>query len=89
MTTETTTPEEESANKIGKIQVTRVYVTPALEKELYAFHEAYQFFSQVSLVKRPDGSHTFIAKTPVSQTATRAFLHYMIAFCETQLRKNK
>ena len=89
MTTETTTPEEESANKIGKIQVTRVYLTPTLEKELYAFHEAYQFFSQVSLVKRPDGSHTFIAKTPIAQTATRAILHYMIAFCETQLRKNK
>ena len=89
MTTETTTPEEESANKIGKIQVTRVYVTPALEKELYAFHEAYQFFSQVSLVKRPDGSHTFIAKSPIAQTASRAVLHYMIAFCETQLRKNK
>jgi hypothetical protein len=89
MTTETTTPEEESANKIGKTQITRVFMTPDLEAELYNFHESFQFFSQVSLQKRSDGSHTFIAKTNIQSTASRAILHYLVAFCETQIRKNK
>ena len=90
MTTETTEPqEEESANKIAKIQVTRVFLTKDLEEQLYKFHESFQFFSQVSLQKRADGSHTFIAKTNIQSTASRAILHYLIAFCETQLRNNK
>lgn len=87
MENEITPPEQ--ANKIGKIQVTKVWLTPQLEKELYDFNESFQFFSSVSLVKASDGSHTFIMKTPVYQTANRALLHWFIAFAEKQLRENQ
>ena len=87
MENEITPPEQ--ANKIGKIQVTKVWLTPQLEKELYDFNESFQFFSSVSLVKSNDGSHTFIIKTPVYQTVNRALLHWFIAFAEKQLRENQ
>ena len=89
MTTEITPQEEEeSVNKIGKIQVTKVWLTPNLEKELHDFNESFQFFSSVSFLKRSDGSHTFSVKTPVCTTANRALLHWFIAFAETQMRKH-
>lgn len=86
---ETTNTPQEQANKIGKIQVTRVWLTPELEKELYEFDDHYKFFSNVSLSKCSDGSHTFIMKTPVYQTANRALLHWFIAFAEKQLRNKQ
>ena len=87
MENEITPPEQ--VNKVGKIQITKVWLTPQLEKELYDFNESFQFFSSVSLVKASDGSHTFIMKTPVYQTANRAILHWFIAFAEKQLRENQ
>lgn len=88
MEEQTTTPEEK-VNKIGKIQVTRVWLTPELESEIIEFHKNHQFFSNVQIVQAPDGSYTFIMKTNVAQTANRALLHYFVAFAESQLRKQK
>ena len=89
MENQTTTPEHEPFNKIGKVQVTRVWLTPDLETALYEFDENFKFFSNVSLSRRADGSHTFAVNTSVCTTANRALLHWFIAFAETQLRKQK
>ncbi len=87
--TNTTTTEQEPSNKIGKVQVTRVWLTPDLETALYEFDENFKFFSNVGLSRRADGSHTFAVNTSVCTTANRALLHWFIAFAETQLRKQK
>jgi hypothetical protein len=87
MTEETNTPTETpKENIIGKVQVTGIWLSPSLEKEMMMHNHLFEQFSQVQLRKDTDGSFRFIVAARHNSTALRSLTHWLVAFSERQIK---
>jgi hypothetical protein len=90
MTEETNTPTETAKeNIIGKVQVTGIWLSPSLEKEMMMHNNLFEQFSQVQLRKDTDGSFRFIVTARHNSTALRSLTHWLVAFSERQIQNSK
>ena len=90
MTEESNTPTETAKeNSIGKVQVTGIWLSPTLEKEMMTHNNLFEQFSQVQLRKDTDGSFRFIVSARHASTAIRSLTHWLVAFSERQIQNSK
>lgn len=73
-------------NKMGIIQITRIWLTPVLAEKLMAHNEVNYEYSIVKLKQDPDGSYRIMLNTLDRQLASRALMFWLIPFMEKNIK---